>query len=386
MTALTFFSSLTTARSGADVSERNLRGSRRRFMRVRPAVGIPTMAPVALFCLLYPAICAKGRPASPPMAVCNLGVLAPGQKILQVIDVRNPFHQPFRVRGVYSTCGCTSGKLLTPPGSEIAPEAHCMLRLDIAARVWPGPEAVEVTIAGTVGRSAEVLRYLVKYEVRNLIRFPGINYYVDLGNVAESSLPQWRVLRIRRGGNPTPWDEVRCTALSRSIEAHLGRPHDRDYLVRLRLARTPSLGMKTCTLRFSFFDRGRKLRYYVDRPVVFRVVGPVDLVPESILFGAVPRGKAVSESLHLFVRAGSQADPYRIVSLRVPRGSPIIARIVTSGRAARITLKTTRAPAHVTGHVEVVISNRHSLYRFREDYMALVIGTHGEPPATCERK
>ncbi len=360
--------------------------SPRRSNLLRSVVRGPVIACVAFLCFLHPPLRVQGQPVPPPMAVCDLGVLAPGQKILQVIDVRNPFHRPFRVRGVYSTCGCTRGKLLTPPGSEIAPDGQCLLRLDIAARVWPGPEAVEVTVLGTVAGSAEALRYLVKYEVRNLIRFPGINYYVDLGNVAESSLPQWRVLRIQRGGNPTPWDEVRCTALSRSIEAHLGRPHDRDYLVRLRLARTPSLGMRSCTLRFSFFDHGKKLRYYVDRPVVFRVVGPVDLVPESILFGAVPRGKAVSETLHLFVSAGSQAGPYRIVGLRVPRGSPVIARIASDGQAARITLKTAQAPAHASGHVEVVISNRRSSYLFREDYMALVIGTGGELPATCQRK
>lgn len=72
MTALTFIPPLTTACSGADVSERNLRGSRRRFKRIGPAVGTSTTAAVALFCLLCPAICAKGRPASPPMAVCNL--------------------------------------------------------------------------------------------------------------------------------------------------------------------------------------------------------------------------------------------------------------------------------------------------------------------------
>jgi hypothetical protein len=328
----------------------------------------------------------QGQSVSPYTLISNIGVLAPGQKIRRIINFRNQFRQPFMVRSVIASCGCTSAKLLTRPDSKIAPGSHVPLCVDIIARVWPGKEDVEVAVVGTAGGSAKVLRYLFQYQVKNLIQFPRGSYNVDLGKITESSLPQWKSLNIERGDNPMPWDQMRCTALDQSIEARLDRPHHGDYQLRLHIARTSSLGIRSCMLRFTFYDRGKKLSYHLDRPVVFRVVGPVDLAPESILFGAVSRGKAITRTLRLFVKTQSQSNPYRIVAIHVTKGSPITGLISSGGQTAQITLKTAGVHASADGHVGVVITNGRRSYIFRENYLALVTGAPRGTHAVSQRK
>ncbi|MGC8541801.1 MAG: hypothetical protein ACP5QA_14405 [Phycisphaerae bacterium] len=183
-----------------------------------------------------------------------------------------------------------------------------------------------------------------------------------------------------------PWDQMRCTSSGRSIEVRLGQRHDGDYQLRLRIARTSSLGIRSCKLRFTFFDRGKKLNYRLERPVVFRVVGPVDLAPESVLYGAVSRGKPVSKTIRLLVKPASNVLNYRITSVRIPKGSPVAAWIESGGRAVRMTLKTAQAPVRANGHITIVISNGHNSYSFREDYLALVIAPIKEARAAYERK
>lgn len=327
---------------------------------------------VVILCFLCPLLCAQGRSFSSPV-VCDLGTLAPGQKIVKFIDVHNQLPQPFLVSGVYSTCGCTVVKLMH---SVILPHGHCLLRLDITARIWPGSEAVEVTVAGKVGHSMEALRYYIKYDVENLISFPGMSYYVNLGSVDESALPRWITLLIRRGANPTPWDQLRCTVLGRSIKAHLGQPHGGAYLLRLHLARTTSLGIRSCKLHFTFFDHGKGLKYHVDRPMVFRIVGPVDLSPDSIFFGSADTGKVLDQQIVLWVGAPKTEQTFRINSAKVGDTAHLKTQISRNGQAVLFSLHTAGLAGRVAGHIIIIVSGVGKIYRFREDYLAYIIVKH----------
>ncbi|NNM85030.1 MAG: DUF1573 domain-containing protein [Phycisphaerales bacterium] len=353
---------------------------------LRSALRNPVVAFALLLCAAHLARGSLGRPISPYVLISDIGVVAPGQKIRRIINFRNQFRQPFMVRSVIASCGCTSAKLLTRPDSKIVPGSHCPLRVDIIARVWPGREDVEVTVVGTAGGSAKVLRYLFQYQVKNVVQFPGGSYDVDLGEVAESSLPRWRYFNVYRGDNPMPWDQMRCTSSDQSIEVRLGQRHQGDYRLGLHIARTSSLGVRSCILRFTFFDRGKKLSYHLERPVVFRVVGPVDLTPESILYGAVSPGRLVPKTIRLLATAKSHAATYRITNIRIPKGTPVAAEIESGGQAVRVILKTAQAPVCASGHVVIMISNGRNSYSFREDYLALVIAQIKKGPAAYERK
>ncbi len=251
------------------------------------------------------------------------------------------------------------------------------MRINLVARRWPGPEAVEITVAGNVGHSIKLLRYLVRYDVKNFIRFPGRTYDISLGSIAESTLPQWRLLRFARGNNPTHWNEIKCSDSSGAIKVHLSRDHSRAYLMRLYIARTESLGIQSSVLCFTFFDHGKKLGYHLYRPLFFRIVGPVDLAPESILFGTIFRGRTAGRTLRLSCGADPVADPLRITAVRIPRGAPITAKIAVGRQKVRVVLETATASRNISGHLTVVVSGKSKAYKFRVGYLGLVIGGKG---------
>ena len=149
-----------------------------------------------MMCIFSPVPHARGR-SSPFTAIYDLGTLAPGQNIAKVVEVCNRFPGPLIVRGIYSSCGCTSVKLMY---SVILPHGHCALHIHVTARIWPGPEGVQIAVVGKVGATAHAIKYLVRYEVKNFVSFPGASYYVNLGTINDSALPRWVALRIRRGG------------------------------------------------------------------------------------------------------------------------------------------------------------------------------------------
>ena len=247
----------------------------------------------------------------------DLGPQLPGQVLVRRVVVANTGLDTVRFFKVITSCGCLKGDLRR---AVIAAGKTATLSVRIATRLWPGPEAVTALLYGKAGSQSTVLKYVVRYSVHRMIRVTGLNiasnqpYYLNFGAISGGAVPAPFRLAIKRGGYPGRWSSLRCSANAAELATRLRRKGRNTWSLSVVPRNLAILGSQSYLLKFSFYHKGKELRYHFSEPIDFKVRGPVEIEPDSIFFGAVPYGSTVVKHLQLVTSATGQAGKGRILS------------------------------------------------------------------------
>lgn len=325
----------------------------------------------------------KRPPARPAPIICDavgdkviLGAVHAGAVISREVRIKNPAGVPVLVGRVVTSCGCTRASLSSV---VIAPRSSALLSLRIAVHRWPGPGVVNVALIGKCGKEHWHRTLVVSYYVHRMLRIAAggreqltTEGFIRLGTLPSSTraLPP---LTILRGGYPEKWERLQCDAIDGILTARLDKLSASHWGLVLARRHPFYYGSQSCMLRFSFIRGGRALRYRLYDPVTFRVVGPAELVPDSVFFGEARAGKVLAERVGLWVASKRNGRAYRITAAAASDPVHLRTRITPGGRAVRLSLNTADLAGRVQGHVVITVSRAGKTYRFREDYLGYVM-------------
>jgi hypothetical protein len=208
----------------------------------------------------------------------DLGPQLPGQVLVRRVVVANAGSATMRFFKVITSCGCLKGDLRP---AVIAAGKTATLRLRIVTRPWLGPEAVTALLYGKAGSQPTVLKYVVRYSVHRMIRVTGLNiasdqpYYLNFGAISDGATPAPFRLAIKRGGFPGRWNSLRCSANAAELATRLKQKGKNTWFLSVVPKNLTILGSQSYMLRFSFYHKGKELRYHFSEPMDFNVRGPV---------------------------------------------------------------------------------------------------------------
>ncbi len=308
------------------------------------------------------------RPTAGKATIIQLGVVAPGQRVVRVINVLNARAHPVTPVGVISGCVCARGTLPLA-GAPVLPQGHYPLVLHLVARLWPGREDVLLRVRENYGGKFDSHPFMITYRVENYLRFPSLSWFIRLASLRAADLPAVRSITVRRGRNAARWDRFICRSDSRWLTARVIPLSQGRYRLRLRISDPQLLGPRSANLRFVFKSRGKTLAYRLTRPVWVRVVGPIRVDPSSII---VLPGSQAEQHLTVKVTGGysGKRPNLRILSARyVNRGGALCPKLsITTG--CTVGLKwppadTARPPARrvVSGSVHLQVRDGKQRYQ-----------------------
>lgn len=215
-------------------------------------------------------------------------------------------------------------------------------------------------------------RFLVKYRVRPYLRFGNVGYYLNLGRVESGKLPLWRTIPITRGGNPVRWDRLVCRSGRGSAKVSLAKEPAGAYRLGIRVGDPSRLGWRTIPLEFSFFLRGRRLAYSLARPAIIDVLGPLRVVPSSILVGPIRIGRGYRTAIHLVQARPTRGSTIPIdilnahcisTSVRPPR-----VRVTPAGDVA-VAFGSAGSPGRISGRIVIAATLAGKAYRLNVSYL-----------------
>ncbi|MHB1768052.1 MAG: hypothetical protein ACYCUV_09410 [Phycisphaerae bacterium] len=365
------------------MSEKRHHGAHR-SIAIRPAAFGASVLGVALLAAGLGLVVEHGTPARTqprvgrsPAVTVNLGNQLPGQVLHRRVLVRNTGPVTMNFSKVITSCGCIRATVRP----EVLPSGKtATLSLAIATRPWPGPELITATLFGTTGSTPIVRQYLVRYTVRRLMRIAGSKgtlgepYYLDCGTISVGSNPKPFQVSVTRGTYPARWDAWRCSTGSRELAASIRKTGNGTWMLSLIPKGLAILGSQSYILRFSFYNKGRKLQYHYSQPVNFTVRGPVELEPGSVFFGAISYGTTVSKNLKLISYATGQMAKGRILSATSTDPRHATVSIGDGGKGLRVAFHAVGTHGQATGRFLVAAEYHEARYRFRIDYLADVFG------------
>ena len=325
-------------------------------------------------------ISAAGNPGQKSWSTFNLGPQLPGQILTRRVVVSNGGSATLRFSKVITSCGCLNGDLqpaIIPPGKTAT------LRLKLTTHDSPGAELVTALLYGRAGSTAVVRQYRFKYSVHRMIMIaarlgaPSRPYYLNLGAISDRAMPSPFGFAIKRGGYPARWDSLRCSANTRGVAVGLRQRNKDTWLLSLVPKNLAILGSQSYMLRFSFYRKGRELRYHSSEPVNFKVRGPVEIEPGSVFFGAVPLGSTLVKRLHLVSSKTGQSGTGRILSVKSTDPKRATVAITEGGKGLRAVFRAVGTDGQATGRFLVVTKYHGEKYQFRIDYLADIYGRKG---------
>lgn len=237
---------------------------------------------------------------------------------------------------------------------------------------------VTAVLYGRTGSASVFRQYRFLYSVHRMIRVSGIqdnpeqSYYLNLGSTTAGAKPIPYRLTVTRGGYPAPWDSLKCSANAADLALDLNQKGKNNWLLTLLPKNLAILGSQSYMLRFSFYQKGKELRYHFSEPVNFKVRGPLEMEPDSVFFGAVPYGSTVVKHLQLVTSATGEIGKGRIVSATSTDPTHAVASIINGGKGLRVAFHAVHVRGRTTGRFLVTAEYGGSRYQFREDYLAYV--------------
>ena len=127
-------------------------------------------APILLLAGKRPRALPSPMEARVPLKIVDFGLVLPGARLHRTIRVVNEASLPMLVKHISTSCGCTNASIHP---RTIPPRGHAELRITVAVRPFPGKDDIMTKIYGTVGKGPVLLRYLVGYYARRVIRVGG---------------------------------------------------------------------------------------------------------------------------------------------------------------------------------------------------------------------
>lgn len=311
----------------------------------------------------------------------DLGPQLPGQVLVRRVVVANTGSDTMRFFKVITSCGCLKGDLRP---AVIAAGKTATLRVRIVTRLWPGPEGITALLYGKAGSQPTVLKYVVRYSVRRMIRVTGLNiasdqpYYLNFGAISGGAMPAPFRLAIKRGGYPGRWSSLRCSANAVELATRLKRKGRNTWSLSVVPRNLAILGSQSYMLKFSFYYKGKELRYHFSEPIDFNVRGPVAIEPDSIFFGAVPYDSTVIKNLQLVTSATGQVGKGRILSATSTDPGHAVVAVTDGGKGLRVAFCAVGTQGRSTGRFLVTARYGGSQYQFRVDYLAYVLRREGK--------
>ena len=241
---------------------------------------------------------------------------------------------------------------------------------------------VTAVLYGRTGSASVFRQYRFLYSVHRMIRVSGIqdnpeqSYYLNLGSTTAGASPTPYRLTVTRGGYPAPWDSLKCSAYAADLALDLKQKDKNTWLLTLVPKNLAILGSQSYMLRFSFYRKGKELRYHYLEPVNFKVRGPVEMAPDSVFFGYVPYGSTVVKHMQLLTSATGQAGKGRILSARSTDPKHAVASIINGGAGLRVVFHARGKTGQAAGRFLITVMYGARKYIFREDYLAYVSGKH----------
>ncbi|MDA8376997.1 MAG: DUF1573 domain-containing protein [Planctomycetia bacterium] len=311
----------------------------------------------------------------------DIGPQLPGQVLVRRVVVTNTGSDTIRFFKVITSCGCLKGDLRP---AVIAAGKTATLRVRIVTRLWPGSEEVTALLYGKAGSQPTVLKYVVRYSVHRMIRVTGLNiasnqpYYLNFGAISGGATPIPFHLAIKRGGYPGRWSSLRCSANAAELATKLKQKGKNTWFLSVVPKNLAILGSQSYMLKFSFYHKGKELRYHFSEPIDFNVRGPVAIEPDSIFFGAVPYGSTVIKNLQLVTSATGRMGKGRILSATSTDPGHAAVAVTGGGKGLRATFHAVGTQGRSTGRFLITARYGGSQYQFRVDYLAYVLGKGGK--------